>query len=228
MRLGVREVAERLGVSEDQIFEWVKRHDLPATQVDGQFRFSPSAVYEWASAKGIPVPGNLFDDEPAGLEGLVLARALRAGGVMSGLKGSDKRSVLESVVARLNLPPHADREVILQMLLAREKMGSTGIGEGFAVPHVRNPIVLRVAEPLVTLFLLDRPIDFGAGDQHPVHSLFLSITPTTRSHLVILARLGGVLQDATVRAAIKERATPEKILDAIERAEANLIAGGRV
>jgi PTS system nitrogen regulatory IIA component len=224
MRLGVRDVAERLGVSEDQVFDWVKRAELPATQVDGQFRFNPSAVYEWASARGVPVPGNLFDDAE-GLEGLLLTRALRAGGVVTGLPGSDKRSVLEAVVARLNLPPHADREVILQMLLAREKMGSTGIGEGFAVPHVRNPIVLRVAEPLITLFLLDRPIEFGAGDHHPVHSLFVSITPTTRSHLVVLARLGGVLQDRAVRAAIKGREPPTKILAEVEHAESQLIAG---
>src|SRR5439155_638766 len=137
-----------------------------------------------------------------------------------GLKGDDKGAVLRAAVDRLNLPAHADRGVILHMLLAREKLGSTGIGEGFAIPHVRNPIVLRVPEPLVTLFILDHPIDFGAIDHRPVHSVFLSITPTTQSHLLILSRLAAVLQDANVRQAITGRAAPEAILGQIERAEA--------
>jgi PTS system nitrogen regulatory IIA component len=227
MRLGVKDVADRLGVPEKTVFQWVEREGLPAARVDGQFRFNPAAVYEWATSRGVPIPGNLFDDDPARDVGEPLARALRAGGVFAGLKGEDKQGVLRAAVQKLNLPPHADRSVILHMLLAREKLGSTGIGEGFAIPHVRNPIVLRVPEPLVTLFLLNHPIDFGAIDHRPVHSVFLSITPTTQSHLLILSRLATVLQDAGVRRAITERASPAQILAAVERAETPLSAAPR-
>jgi PTS system nitrogen regulatory IIA component len=209
MRLGVREVAERMGVPEDTVFRWVERERLPASRVDGQFRFSPAAVYEWATSRGVPIRGDLFDEAGA-LHGLSFTRALRRGGIVPGLKGDDRAAVLSAAVARLDLPAHADREVILQMLLARDKLGSSAIGKGFAVPHVRNPIVLRVPEPMATLFLLDHPIDFGALDRHPVHSVFLLITPTTRSHLVMLSRLATVLQDAA------------EILGEIERAEASL------
>jgi PTS system nitrogen regulatory IIA component len=225
MRLGVKEVADRLGISEKTVFQWVERDALPATRVDGQFRFNPAAVYEWATSRGVPIPGNLFEEDPARSPGKPLTRALRAGGVVIGLQGEDKQGVLRAAVEKLNLPPHADREVILHMLLAREKLGSTGIGEGFAIPHVRNPIVLRVPEPLVTLFILDHPIDFGAIDRRPVHSLFLAITPTTQSHLLILSRLAAVLQDKGVRRVMGERAAPEAILAEIERAEAPMNGG---
>src|SRR5437762_1279414 len=144
MRLGVKDVAERLGVPDRTVFHWVERDGLPATQVDGQFRFNPAAVYEWATSRGVPIPGNLFDEDGDHSPGKPLTRALRSGGVIPGLGGDDKQAVLRAAVDRLTLPPHADRGVILQMLLAREKLGSTGIGEGFAIPHVRNPIVLRV------------------------------------------------------------------------------------
>ncbi len=220
MRLGVKDVADRLGVSERTVFQWVERGGLPATRVDGQFRFSPAAVYEWATSRGVPIPGNLLEEDRAESPDRPLTRALRAGGVVVGLKGNDKQGVLQAAVERLNLPPHADRGVILHMLLAREKMGSTGIGEGFAIPHVRNPIVLRVPEPLVTLFMLEHPIDFGAIDHRPVHSVFLAITPTTQSHLLILSRLAAVLQDAGVRRAFTARAAPQEVLGAIEKAEA--------
>lgn len=224
MRLGVREVAQHLGVSEDAIFRWVERAQLPASRVDGQFRFSPAAVYEWATSRGVPIRGDLF--EGAGSVGeLPFTRALRRGGVVIGLKGDDRQAVLRAAVKGLDLPPHADREVILHMLLARDKLGSSAIGKGFAVPHVRNPIVLRVPEPLATLFLLDHPIDFDALDRHPVHAIFLLITPTTQSHLVMLSRLAAVLQDERACAAIQERRTAKEILAEVERAEAELDEG---
>jgi PTS system nitrogen regulatory IIA component len=222
MRLGVRDVARRLGVSESTVFKWVDHRELPATQIDGQFRFSPAAVYEWAASQGIPVRGNLFEDNPDPRSPLPLTQALRKAGIVTGLHGADRAAILRAAVERLRLPPHADRAVILDMLLARERLGSTGIGEGFAVPHVRNPIVLRVAEPMVTLFLLDQPIDFGSGDRKPVHSLFLMITPTMQSHLLVLSRLGGVLQDAGVREVIRRRAPAAAILAEIERCEAGI------
>ena len=225
MRLSVREVASHLGVSESTVFRWVEKDHLPATQVDGQFRFSPAAVYEWATSRGVPIPGNLFEEQTVSGGLPPLTQALRVGGVVAGLRGDDKLAVLTAAVEKLQLPAHVDRAVILHMLLAREKLGSTGIGAGFAIPHVRDPIVLHVPQPLVTLYLLERPIEFGAVDRLPVHTLFLAVTPTIKSHLVILSRLGTVLQDPAVRAAITDRAAPARIQAAIEQAE-RLLNGG--
>lgn len=219
MRLGVREVAAHLGVSENTVFQWVDKDGLPATRIDGQFRFSPTAVYEWATSRGVPIVGDLFHDPPdSTVEHLPLRDALRAGGIVEGLGGEDKQAVMTAAVEKLQLPAHVDRAVILEMLLAREKLGSTGIGEGFAIPHVRDPIVLRVQHPQVALFLLERPIEFGALDQRPVHTLFLAVTPTIKSHLLILSHLGMVLREEDVRSAILSR-DPNRILRAIEEAE---------
>jgi PTS system nitrogen regulatory IIA component len=227
MKLGVREVATHMGVSENTVFRWVERDGLPATQVDGQFRFHPAAVYEWATELGLPVAGNLFGDSVGSLTTAPLTRAMRAGGIVAGLRGDDRRAVMAAAMERLPLPPHADRSVILQMLLARAKLGTVGVAEGFAIPHVRDPIVLRVAEPQVTLFLLEHPIDFGGhGRSRPVHALFLIVTPTIRGHLLILSRIGTALLDENVRVAIKDRAGTSSIIGAIETAEAAL--NGRV
>ena len=79
-------------------------------------------------------------------------------------------------------------------ILAREALGSTGIGDGIAIPRVRNPIVLHLSRPIVTLCFLERPVDFGALDGQPVTTLFTLISPTVRAHLHLLSRLSYNMQ----------------------------------
>ena len=84
--------------------------------------------------------------------------------------------VLQEIVRRLPLPPEIDREGLVTTLEAREAMGSTGIGDGIAIPHVRNPILLHVTAPFVTLCLLREAVDFDAVDGRPVHALFTVVS----------------------------------------------------
>jgi PTS system nitrogen regulatory IIA component len=98
-------------------------------------------------------------------------------------------------------------------------MGSTGIGHGIAVPHVRNPIVLQVDEPLVSLCLLATAVDFGAIDSQPVHALFTLISPTVPIHLRMLAALSFLLQDAGLRRLLQERARSPVLLERIRSLE---------
>jgi PTS system nitrogen regulatory IIA component len=224
MRLGVKDVASLFKVPERTVFRWVDEDGLPVSRVDGQYRFSPAAVFEWATERGMNVPPDLFRDDSNGDRVPLpsVAGALRAGGVIAGVPGNDKKSVLAAVVEHLKLPKEMDRATLLQVMLAREQLGSTGIGEGIAIPHVRNPIVLRVQCPMLTLALLDHPIDYGAVDNRPVHTLFIVISPSTRAHLHILSRLGYVLQDTSVRSAISARAPAAAILGAMEKVEQRL------
>ena len=62
----------------------------------------------------------------------------------------------------LRLPDEVDREFLFQVLVAREALEPTAIGDGIAIPHVRNPIVLHVPEPAITLCFLEAAVDFGA------------------------------------------------------------------
>jgi PTS system nitrogen regulatory IIA component len=99
---------------------------------------------------------------------------------------------------------------------------TTAIGNGIALPHVRNPIVLHVDRPLVTLCFLATPIDFGALDGQPVRVLFSLICPTVRSHLQMLSRLSFALRDESFRAIVMRRAPREQILQEAQRVEATL------
>jgi PTS system nitrogen regulatory IIA component len=147
---------------------------------------------------------------------------LSAGGIHHDVPGTDRSSVLREVVARLPLPAEVDREFVTAVLEAREAMGSTGIGDGIAIPHVRNPILLQVGEPSVTLCLLRNPVDFDAIDGGPVHALFTVVSATVPSHLRILARMGFTLHDERLRELLRTQAAAPAILGRIGEIEARL------
>jgi PTS system nitrogen regulatory IIA component len=152
-----------------------------------------------------------------------LCEALEAGGIHYRVGGTDKPTVLASVVELLRLPDRVDREALLQILLAREEQGSTGIGNGIAIPHVRNPIVVSVSRPTITLCFLERPIEFGALDGAPVDVLFSMICPTIQAHLHLLSRLSFILRAQTILDLLRRQASREEIMEALRGAESQLM-----
>ena len=168
MQLTVRDVAGIFNISEKTVFHWIKHRNLPVYHVGEAYRFSRSELLEWASATQTDVTAeiiNISDQDP-----LLMPRlddALRAGGVNYGVCGADKASVLDAVVQSLNLPEETDRPFLYQVLLSRESLGSTGIGDGMAIPHVRNPIVLQIPRSMISLCYLEQAVDFGALDDQP-------------------------------------------------------------
>jgi PTS system nitrogen regulatory IIA component len=124
----------------------------------------------------------------------------------------------------MHLPKEVDRHFLLQVLLTRESLGSTGIGDGVAIPHVRNPIVLHIPQPTIALCFLEHPVDFAALDGKPVDTLFTLVSPTIRAHLSLLSKLAFSLRDEQFKAAVAKRATREEILAAAQRVEGQLAA----
>jgi nitrogen PTS system EIIA component len=164
-------------------------------------------------------PGLFREPRADAPEGEGLLAALRRGGIISGIPGSDKSEVLREVVSRIPLPDGFDRSVLLQLFLAREAAGTTAVGDGIAIPHPRHPVVLALAQASLSLCFLDQPVDFGAADHQPVQTLFVLISPTIRTHLRMLARVACALRDESLRTAVKRRGTQEEIVRAIERVE---------
>jgi PTS system nitrogen regulatory IIA component len=171
---------------------------------------------EWATSRKIQVSPEIFTEPPDGdIPPPSLSEALRGGGIHYRVSGSDKASVLQAVVDTMQLPEEVDRKFLYQVLLAREALGSTGLGEGIAIPHVRNPIVLHVLRPMVTLCFLEQAVDYGAIDGQPVSILFTLVSPTVRAHLHLLSRLGYALRDEPFKKAILRHASREEIFEAL-------------
>lgn len=221
MKLTVDDVTQLFNVSEKTIYRWIRSSGLPAFRVNNQYRFNRTDLLEWAAAHRVNVSPTLVQPEPSPDEAALpgLADALTAGGVFYRIGGHDKATVLRAMVEVLRLPERVDREALLQVLLAREELGSTGIGDGIAIPHARNPIVLSVTRPSVTLCFLEQPIDFEALDGKPVNTLFTLVSPTIHTHLHLLSRLSFALRNEGFKAALLGQASREEILERARRAE---------
>lgn len=220
MQLTVREAASYLRVDEATVRRWIQHRGLPVHRVNERLHLNAIELWEWATENGMPVSRTLLEQAQRQPEQVPpLSDLLSAGGIHHDVGGRDKASVLREIVRRLPLPPEIDREFLVTTLEAREAMGSTGIGDGIAIPHVRNPILLHVTAPFVTLCLLRDPVDFDAVDGKPVHALFTVVSSNVPGHLRILGQLGFVLHNVELRRLLIQRASSAEILARVRALE---------
>ena len=213
MQITVRQAASYFSVDESTVRQWIAERDLPVHRVSERLHLNAIEAWEWAVERGIPVSRSLLDEaRRAPDEVPSLLRLLEAGGVHRDIGGDDKWATFANIVRRIPLPPEVDPEHVLAVLEAREALGSTGIGDGIAIPHVCNPILLHVERPQVSLFLLSTPVEFDSIDGKPVHAIFLVISSTIPVHLRILAQLGYALRDPELRGLLQRQADSAAIL----------------
>src|SRR3984957_10220580 len=126
-----------------------------------------------------------------------LADLVAPNAVIASLKVNSKKQALQELAAKAAELCGQNERVIFEILLQREKLGSTGVGNGIAIPHGKLPKLTR----LFGLFArLDRPIDFEALDGQPVDLIFLLLAPegAGADHLKALARVARLLRDADI------------------------------
>ena len=126
-----------------------------------------------------------------------------------------KKRVLENLSTMIShhLSGNSDySETLFQKFLSREKLGSTAIGNGIAIPHCRALGVKRIYGSLVTL---KNPIDFEAFDNQPVDVILALVVPEERNdeHLATLARVAEVLQNKTSRQSLRECQSDKDLFD---------------
>ncbi|GAB4563424.1 MAG: PTS sugar transporter subunit IIA [Geothermobacteraceae bacterium] len=217
MNLSVKDAARLLQVSEKTIYRWLKQELIPAYRVQGQHRFNRSELVEWATSRRMVLAHEAFTEvevEPAPLP--TLTEALRGGGIHYRVEGRDRNEVLDRLVGLLNLPPEVDRNYLTQVLIAREELASTGYGDGIAIPHPRNPVLLHIERPVVALAFLEHPVEFRALDGRPVDTLILPLSPTLRGHLHLLSLIGFALRSEVFRRELQRKPGREAIFTALK------------
>ena len=124
----------------------------------------------------------------------------------SGVQGGSKKRVLELIGKLVAQHTNLDPDAIYENLIAREKLGSTGFGNGIAIPHCR---LEDCHQAIGALLQLDGKIDFDTLDGQPVDLIFVLLVPqeATEQHLQILKMLAGKLDRADLRDAL--RAAPD-------------------
>ncbi len=118
-------------------------------------------------------------------------------GVIAKLPATSKKQALQELAKRAEAIVGIGERTIFDALIERERLGTTGVGNGIAIPHGKLPGLDR----LYGLFArLDKPIDFEAIDEQPVDLIFLLLAPESAGadHLKALARVSRLLRDRTV------------------------------
>jgi PTS system nitrogen regulatory IIA component len=128
-----------------------------------------------------------------------IASLLPASHVLVDLPAADRKAVFERVAALLEGDTGIKRTLILDSLLARERLGSTGLGQGIAIPHGR---VRGLREATGAFVRTREPIAFEAPDDRPVNIFFVLLVPekSTDLHLEILGELAQMFSDREMRA----------------------------
>ena len=141
--------------------------------------------------------------------------------IISDLKAIDKQGVLEELVMPVASIAGVNQDYLVKVLMERERLGSTGIGEGVGIPHGK----LKDLASLVLGFGLSRKgIDFESMDGQPTHIFFLLVTPenSTGLHLKLLAQISRILKNEFFRQKLMDAANSDEIYSIIQEEEEEL------
>jgi nitrogen PTS system EIIA component len=139
-----------------------------------------------------------------------LADIVAPNAIIPVLRSTNKKQALQELAARAAALSGQNERAILEILTQREKLGSTGVGGGIAIPHGK----LAKLGKLFGLFArLDRPVDFEALDGQPVDLVFLLLAPegAGADHLKALARIARLLRDTDVARKLRDSRDAEAI-----------------
>jgi len=144
---------------------------------------------------------------------------LKPEAVLSGLKVGNKKHMLQELARHASELTKIDERKIFETLLERERLGTTGVGNGIAIPHGK----LKEIDRLHAVFArLDKPVDFAAIDEHPVDLVFLLIAPegAGADHLKALARISRLLRDESMRKKLRGADSSDGLYLLLTRPEA--------
>ena len=223
MELTINDIVKIFAVPEETVNHWIEKKEMPCIKANEQYRFNYIELLDWALKKKISLtPEALALGDRENHKSSIVYQAIKNGGIYYDVPGNNREEALKSIIDLLPLPSKLNKKSLWQMFIAREKLISTTLGNGIAIPHVRNPVVLHIDEPTITLCFLKEPIDFKAIDGKPVFILFTILSPSVKRHLTILSRLAFCLQNAKLQEYLHRKASPEQILAEIRILESKL------
>jgi len=222
VKIGLKEVARMLDLPEATILRWIRQGKIPV-QVEGdRYVFMDKQLRSWARTHNIPLKENVEPAAPNNGTEVTLYEAMKRGGVFFDVGGGSMEEVLKQAVDLVNLPPEVDREYLLERLLQREELTSTGIGEGVAIPHPRYPMENLSVKAMVATCFLNNEVNFHSVDRKPVFVLFLMLSSTTKLHLKLLSRLSFCLRDKGFLKMLRTCRSADVLFAKVKELEASL------
>jgi PTS system nitrogen regulatory IIA component len=139
-----------------------------------------------------------------------IADLITPAAVVARLRAANKKQLLQEIARRAGELVGLHERQIFDALLERERLGSTGVGNGIAIPHAKLPGLKRLQGLFVRL---DGPVDFDAVDEQPIDLVFLLLAPDSAGadHLTALARVSRLLRDRKICEKLRGAEKPDAL-----------------
>lgn len=231
MDLKIKDVAELLNVSETTIRRWLVDGKIPAYRLNRQYRFSRVEIEDWLMQQKL---SPAFEGHPreeqskeeasstkGGKMQFSLYRAIYRGEVLKGLGGVTKEEVIRQTMQMMAERFDLDPDVLADLFLDRERMMPTALNHGIGVPHTRD-FLLDTHYDIIVVVYPDQPVEYGALDGEPVHTLFFLFACEDRHHLNLLAKIAHLNANEKVRAFFRTKPSKERLLEFVKHWESSL------
>lgn len=143
-----------------------------------------------------------------------LTSLISKGGVFT-VEGSSTTEIYEKVCKLIKFPESITSDAVFNALCAREKIMSTAVGNGIALPHASVPIIKEEEEQRVCVVYLKEPVDMNAPDEMKVHTMFVILTQNRQTHLQVLSRLVSLLRDTSFLNLLENQANGVDLIEKI-------------
>ena len=197
----VTDVVQLLHVPEATIYRWIRQGDIPCVVRSGKYYFKQSTLFSWAESKHIHIHEHFLERQKNKKEVItskfLLIEALKTGKVFHDVPSASIEILFQEVSSRMDLPQSV-KVCLTEQLLQREKISSTGIGKGFAIPHPKTPLGQQIDQSVVGTFFLQSPLDFNSPDDLPVSVVFVLLSTDSVQHLQLLSQLVRLLSNSNV------------------------------
>ncbi|MBU1170570.1 MAG: PTS sugar transporter subunit IIA [Proteobacteria bacterium] len=223
MKLELAELAECLHLPLYTVERWIRQGRMPARKTGSQCVFKRVVLEKWAEKHDITFTLNEDHATPKGhddKDGLLAA--LKRGGLHYNVTGDSVDEALQQAVSCIPDFSDDERSLLLTKLLEREKLTSTGIGKGVAIPHPRSPLPGKERPALICTCFLKNKIDFKAIDDKTVSVMFVIVCPTVTTHLHLLSRISYCLRNDSFVTSLNKPLSPDEFFQKIEEFEEQL------
>ncbi len=217
MKISISELSQSLSLPVSTIERWMRQGSLPVHKEDGNLCvFNYSILKKWAEKHNLKfVLREEAGEEKEEQDQSSFSIALKRGGVFHNIKGNSIDSVLASAVKNVSGLSESEKEELLDQMIQRENMASTGVGKGIAFPHPRTPCSDIINDSTILICFLENEVDYNSIDDVPVFILFLLLCPDTGNHHHLLSRMAFYVRDNNFVNFLKTKPTSEELFDKI-------------
>lgn len=219
--LTLQEVAEFLQLSDKTLLKMIKNSEIPCAKIANQWRFSKSMLNDWITSKMSVIPQNDFSRLiETQFDYIPLSRLIDQDSIITDLQATNSEEAVKELAEKAyNNALIANKDEFIKKLLEREKLTSTSIGQGIALPHLRKPCGTMVTAPKIVIGISKKGVDFASLDGEKTTLFFLLLSDSEVVHLRILSKLTQILSISSVIDELKSLTKPEDFIPFFIRKE---------